>query len=124
MLTHLRLARNRGSLHAPNSPVQDRALEILDMLDVVEAQGHRLDSVKIGLLSPLVTEDRAKSLFPEFYPADPFADALQDDGTYDPSKVDEDEIEYDAPSSPEEDDDISAWISSRESGSFTADDLR
>lgn len=118
---HLRLARARGSLTAPNSVVQDRALTYLLMLEETEKVQSRIDMVKGLLVSPTSNFDRVREQFPEFF--DPFEEAKQEDGTYDIDKIDATDVEWGTPTSAEEDDDLSRWIASRESGSFTGADF-
>lgn len=124
MLRHLRLARARGSLVAPNSPVQDRALEALEVLELIDREKARVDSVKLLASSTQIDWERAPQQFPEYFaPADPFAGAVDEDGTYDPDRVDEDSIAWQAPATPDEDSDISEWIRKHEEASFSAAEM-
>lgn len=106
---------------APNSPVQDRAVEVLDMLDHVEQERARFDSVKALLASPLASWDRVKEQFPEYF--DPYESAKQEDGSYDIDQIDDADVEWSTAASPDEDEALSTWIAQRESGSFTGADL-
>jgi hypothetical protein len=122
MLTHLRLAEQRGSLRAPNSPVQDAALTILRMLSEADKAAQRLDMVKALLVQPMADLDRVRGQFPEFF--DPFSAAVDPEtGEVDPDAVDEEALDWSTPASPDEDDDISAWIAARESGSVSLADM-
>jgi hypothetical protein len=113
MLGHLRLARSRGSLQAPNSRVQDRALEILDMLDERRREIDRIDRVKELLTH--IPADVVAEQFPEYFAADPFDGAYDPEtGAYDPEKVDEELIQWGVAASKTEDDDLSAWIEEQE----------
>lgn len=111
----MRLAEARGSLRAPNSRVQDRALEFLSMLDARERRTQRLDSVRLAVLSsPLQwaeLEPRLRWLFPEYLsPEAAYRKAKKDDGSYDIDKVDDGSVEWLTPASADEDAEISAWI--------------
>lgn len=119
MLRHLRLARERGSLKAPNSPVQDRALDYLVMLDEVERSRSRLDTVKA-----LVTHasfERVRDQFPEYF--DPYEGAKGEDGEFDIDRLDDSQVDWATAGSEDDDEALSRWIQERESGSFSAADL-
>jgi hypothetical protein len=103
---------------APNSPVQDMALEILVVLDRKEQGQSRFDTVK-GLVA-IGDRARVKEQFPEYF--DPFEDIRREDGTYDVEALDDAEVEWTTPTSPDEDADLARWIAQRESGSMTAAD--
>lgn len=113
MHQHLRLARARGSLRAPNSVVQDMALEILDMLDETEKENQRIDRVR-GLLT-LTTMERVKDFFPEYFRPDPLATAYDEEtGEFDIDAIDPADVEWVVPTSEDEDADLSAWIEEQE----------
>lgn len=111
MYRHLRLARERGSLRAPNSLVQDNALDILDMLAVVKEQREKrqdgIAEVKALMLTHGYT--RTQEMFPDYFDSTP----PEQDG-----QVDEEHLEWDVPSE-EVDEQISRWIAERQAGSFT-----
>lgn len=121
----MRLAEARGSLRAPNSRVQDRVLEYLILLAARDREVARRDALKHSLLvggSEAFT--RMRDLFPEYVAdEDAFEQARTDEGDYDIDKVDDAKVTWTTPANEEEDDDISAWIASRESGSVTVADL-
>lgn len=124
MLRHLRLARSRGSLVAPNHPVQDRALEILEILDEIDKEKSRVDRVKALLTNQFSTVDLVKAQFPEYFrPEDPFEEAKTEDGGYDIDRVDESKLDWGTPASPDDDDEISRWIAQQETGSISAADM-
>lgn len=126
MHQHLRLARARGSLQAPNSVVQDYALEILDMLDESVRETQRIDMVKTLLAS--VPMERVKDYFPEYFRPDPLAEAIDPvTGEFDIDKVDDSKIDWQTAGSEDEDADLSAWIEEQERKSggvttFSADE--
>lgn len=119
----MRLARMRGSLTAPNSPVQDRALEYLLLDERQQKERLRLDEFKRALMVSSVTMERAHTFFPEYFPRDAFTEAQKDDGTYDIDAVDDAKVDWETPRDHYTDDEISAWIAERERGSVTAADL-
>lgn len=128
MLTHLRLARARGSLQCPNSRVQDRALEILDMVDESAKENARVDMVKALLAQVgLERQDLVVEQFPEYFKRDPFEVAYDEaTGEFDIDKVDPSAVEWQVPDEAE-DADLSAWIAQQERANggvttFTADD--
>lgn len=91
------------------------------MLDVSESERARQDRVK-GLLIHSGNRDLVAAYFPEYFePQDPFAKAKTDDG-YDIDLIDDAEIDWDV-ADPDEDEEMSRWISERSNGSFTAADL-
>ena len=121
MLRHLRLARARGSLTAPNSRVQDRALDYLNMLDEARRQDDRMDMVK-GLLATGRTEEVVHQ-FPEYFEAEgDISGAYDEAGEFDIDRVDDSKVKWAAPASREEDDEISAWIAQHENTYVTAAD--
>lgn len=124
MLRHLRLARARGSLVAPNHPVQDRALEVLEVLDEISREKGRMDLVR-GLLASSTSDfDRVRAQFPEYFtPVDPFEGAKTEEGGYDIDAIDDSDVEWDTPASADVDEDISRWIAEHESGSISAADI-
>lgn len=77
------------------------------------------NQIKIKALDRAIDKKRLQELFSEYFPVDPFEDALQDDGTYDPEKVDEDAIVFTLPRDESEDEEISAWIREREAGTIS-----
>ena len=108
---------------APNTPVQDRALEYVEMLDQMEKSKARADMVR-GLFSSKSTDREVlKEQFPEYFDHDPFRDARTEGGEIDPDKVDESGLDWATPGDEADDEDISSWIAAREKGSFTATDL-
>lgn len=117
MLTHLRLARARGSLTAPNSVVQDEALTILDMVDERERERERVDMVRalIATVGP-EGEERVVAQFGEYFPEeqDPFVGAYDEEGNFDIDKVDDSSVPWRTPVSPDEDEALSAWIEQQE----------
>jgi len=122
---HLRLAEARGSLVAPNSPVQDRALALLLVHHRVEQARRDTDSLKRTLMGIPVDQvsDVLRRFFPEYLPeADPFEKAKREDGTYDIDAIDPSEIKWSVPD-PDTDAEISAWIAAAERGSMSAADL-
>lgn len=86
------------------------------MADEQEKEGQRLDTVK----SLLTTNpfDRVKEWFPEYFQPDPEVMVQQaydeQTGEYDIDKIDPAQIEWQTPTSPDEDDEISAWIEQQE----------
>lgn len=115
MERHLRLAEARGSLAAPNNLVQDRALEMLLVLRQIEKEQERGFHLKLALVAhgPF-NEERAQALLPEYFPRNPYQEAYTPDGEFDIDKVDDASLDWKVPSSPQEDEDISAWIMARE----------
>ncbi len=99
---------------APNSPVQDFALEILSMLDVTERERSRRDMVKRLLVSN--EEDMVRSQFPEYF-LSTIEEAFDDQGNFDIDKVDDSQVEW-STASPDEDDEIGRWIADREAGMY------
>lgn len=103
--------------------MQDRALEILEVLDEIEKEKQRVDMVKSLLATKAADFTLARTQFPEYFaPEDPYEGARNDDGTYDIDAIDEDQIDWATPASPEDDDEISRWIAQQES-SVTASEL-
>lgn len=109
---------------APNHPVQDLALEALDSIEAVERERGRADMVRALLTNRLTDWDLTKAHFPEYFtPEDPFEAAKTNDGEYDIDAVDDSQIEWGAPDSPETDEEISRWIAQHEHGSISAADM-
>lgn len=125
MLNHLRLARARGSLQAPNSQVQDSALQILDMVDEGRKEDLRVDMVKglLALAGPAQQSEVAR-LFPEYVKDDPYQEAYTQSGEFDIDKVDDATVEWSV-ASKDQDEELSRWISEQERAggvTFTAED--
>jgi hypothetical protein len=89
--------------------VQDRALEYLDMMDRAEAEERRVDMVKALLVQRTIDVEAIESQFPEYFDNDPFEEAKTPDGEYDIDSIDDSKIDWGV-ATPEEDDEISAWI--------------
>jgi hypothetical protein len=115
---HLRLAQARGSLVAPNSPVQDLAIQILALLEAKEREVEKVDHIRRLLLDHSLVD--VYRVFPEFVPADfaeqmAFAKAHQPDGTFDPELLDDSALSWRAEGiDKDEDDEITRWIKDRE----------
>lgn len=93
------------------------------MLDEFEKAKGRADSIKRLIANRMTDYEIVREQFPEYFPPeDPFKDAKQDDGTYDIDKIDDTQVEWATPTTPEEDDEISRFIAERE-GSFTGADF-
>lgn len=121
MLTHLRLARARGSLRAPNSLVQDRALAYLDMLAEYAKGQARRDMVKALLTHKDSDYDEVKFQFPEYFDADPFEQIRTEDG-YDIDRLDDSQVQWGV-AGEDEDEALSRWIAEQDGGTFTGADF-
>jgi hypothetical protein len=77
--------------------------------------------VKGLLASPFTTFESVRGYFPEYF--DPFEGAEDEEGNFDPDKVDESQLGWATPESPEDDEALSRWIAERESGSMSAADF-
>lgn len=94
------------------------------MLDGYEEAMKRRDMVKALVVNRQVPNELVVEQFPEYFPDDPFAEALDERGEFDPDLVDEDRLEYKTDVSEEEDESLSRWIAEREQGAtFTGADL-
>ena len=112
-MSRIRLAERRGSLRAPNSVVQDQALQYLMLVE--EADRIRRDAEEQvaevrRLLASGTALDRVQTYYPDLFrdPSDP--EAMLDDNT----------VEWEAPEDPDEEDLISAWIEGRHAGVIRA----
>lgn len=92
---------------------------MLLILDKVERIRGLFDQIKVKALDRAVDRQRLQELWPEYFPVDPFGNAVQEDGTIDTDLVDEDAIEFSLPRDAGEDEEISAWIRERESGTIS-----
>jgi len=94
------------------------------VLDEIEREKQRLDMVKSLLSTKAADFDLARSQFPEYFkPEDPFEAARNEDGTYDVDALDDADLDWSTPATPEDDDEISNWIAQQESASVTASEL-
>lgn len=104
----MRLAERRGVLTGPSlSRVQALALEMLLIVDDRRAAKDFVDSFRAGLVAS--NPSSMKEIFPEWFPPDPFADAIRPDGTIDRDAVKEDQIPVLRPSE-EEAEDVARWV--------------
>lgn len=114
---HLRLAQARGSLVAPNSPVQDLALQFLALDEARYREQERYEDVRRLMVSNAI--ENVHRYFPEYFPADfeeqlAYAKATKD-GTFRPELLDDSALEWRAEGiTAEEDDEISRWVKDRE----------
>lgn len=98
-------------------------MEILEVLDEIEKEKRRVDMVKSLLATKAADLTMARSQFPEYFAADdPYERARNDDGSYDVDALDDADLDWATPASPEDDDEISRWIAQQES-SVTASEL-
>lgn len=91
------------------------------MMEEVEKGRDRLDKVKALLVSPMSNWEKVRDQFPEYF--DPFEAAKTEDGTYDIDQIDDSQIDWEVPTSEDQDEALSRWIAERESGSFTGADF-
>lgn len=106
---------------APNSPVQDRALEILDLIDLFDREKARADRVRE--LVATGEFDQVKAYFPEYFGTDPYEEARDPDtGEIDIDKIDDSRLEWGVPTE-DEDEELERWIREREAGTFTAEEI-
>jgi hypothetical protein len=95
--------------------LQDQALGVLEVVEEFAAHRRRLDMVKVASAMGAANGDLLKGYFPEYYaPADPFADALDEDGNIDPDRVDETNLDWATPQGEDEDAEIARWIAQQE----------
>lgn len=92
---------------------------MLLILHRTEAIKALFDQIKVKALDRGIDKSRLQELWPEFFPVDPFEEALQEDGTFDPDLVNEDAIVFTVPKDASEDEEISAWIREREEGTIS-----
>lgn len=96
---------------APNSAVQDTALELLDMLEITEefreSNRQRLDSARALVMSHGYEATRA--MFPDLFAPVPMGQEGSEEDA---------ETEWSVPT-PEQDEEISRWIAEQQVGSFT-----
>lgn len=94
------------------------------MLDEIDKEKRRIDMVKSLLATKAADFDLARAQFPEYFtPDDPYGTARNDDGTYDVDALDDADLDWSTPASPDDDDEISRWIAQQEMASVTADEL-
>lgn len=126
MESRLRLAEARGSLTAPNSPVQDLALQILMLLKTKTDEERKVDGIRAAILVADPTKEEIRRVYPEYFPTDAeeaFADAYDEHGEFDIDRVDDSKIDWATEVTPEEDEDLSRWIAERERGQVTLAEL-
>jgi hypothetical protein len=94
------------------------------MLDEIDKEKRRLDGVKALLATKAADFDLARSQFPEYFKVeDPYEAARNDDGTYDVDALEDADLDWSTPATPEDDDEISRWIAQQESASVSASEL-
>lgn len=128
MENRLRLAEARGSLTAPNNPVQDLALQILLMLSTKASEEQKVDMIRQAILIADPPEERVTRAFPEYFPKEVLQEmamekAVGEDGEFDIDKVDDSKIDWRTEVSPDEDEELARWIMERESGQVSLAEL-
>lgn len=94
------------------------------MVDGYEESMRRRDMVKALVVNRQASNELIVEHFPEYFPTDPFAGAMDEEGEVDPDLVDEDRLVYRTDVTEEEDESLSRWIAEREQGAtFTGADL-
>lgn len=94
------------------------------MVDGYEESMRRRDMVKALVVNRQASNELIVEHFPEYFPEDPFAGAMDEKGEVDPDLVDEDRLVYKTDVTEEEDESLSRWIAERENGAtFTGADL-
>lgn len=90
-------------------------------------QGTRLDGIRMAMLTGNPSIDRVQHHFPEYFPSDwkeqRAFEAATKDGVLDIDALDDSSITWATPANDDEDDEISRWISERENGTTTLEDL-
>lgn len=115
----LRLAERRGSLVAPNSQVQDLALQILMLADERATKEQMVNAIRHSLVAG-GDLGIAKLHFPDYFAPEEAPPADSDEEAKD-AYMERPDIVWGTPTSVTEDEDISEWINSHGGGSITLD---
>ena len=99
------------------SLVQSVAVEMLYLLDQKSKGSEKVDNLRLAIAGN--HPERLRAIFPEWFPksnTEAFKEAIRPDGTVDPDKVDESQIEWDVPKTKEEKDRLERWIAEHSKG--------